>query len=153
PMVRPSGPVGEGRRLRSGRWPPAMLGTILAVASGAGCGGSPAASPDRAPRARPDRGPWFVDRAPEYRLDVVTRCGGPEKRSVVESVGTGLALFDYDGDGDLDLFVAATSQVRDGAVRPAAGPWLFRNEGPGRWADVTATSGLAYTGWSQAVAV
>jgi hypothetical protein len=130
---------------------------VLSIASGAGCGVPPAASaarsPDPSPRARPDRGPWFVDRAHDYRLDVVTRCGGPAKHSVVESLGTGLALFDYDGDGDLDLFVAATSQVRDGAVRPAAGPWLFRDDGPGQWVDVTATSGLGYTGWSQAVAV
>jgi hypothetical protein len=130
-----------------------MLAMVLPIAAEAGCGAPQAASPDPAPRARPDCGPWFVDRAHDYGLDVVTRCGGPEKRSVVESLGTGVALFDHDGDGDLDLFVAGTSRVDGGAIRPAGGPWLFRNDGPGRWTDVTSTSGLGSTGWSQAVAV
>jgi hypothetical protein len=103
--------------------------------------------------ARPESGPWFVDRASDYGLDVVTRCGAPDKPSVLHSLGSGAALFDYDGDGDLDLFVAAGSAVEGDRVVSAGGPWLFRNDGPGQWADVTATSGLSYTGWAQAVAV
>src|SRR6516162_2947186 len=103
-------------------WPLALLGGVHAIAAAVGCGGRPdasarAAAPVLRARARPESGPWFVDRARDYGLDVVTRCGGPEKRSVVESLGTGVALFDSDGDGDLDLFVAATSQVRDGMIR------------------------------------
>ncbi|MCA1686823.1 MAG: VCBS repeat-containing protein, partial [Planctomycetia bacterium] len=83
----------------------------------------------------------------------MTRCGGPEKRSVLDSLGVGVALFDGDGDGDLDIFVAPGSRVAGGKVEPAGGPWLFRNDGPGRWADVTARSGLVWTGWAQGVAV
>jgi hypothetical protein len=101
----------------------------------------------------PESGPWFVDRAGDYGLDVVTRCGAPDKPSVLHSLGSGAAVFDYDGDGDLDLFVVAGSAVEGDRVVSAGGPWLFRNDGPGRWTDVTATSGLSYTGWAQAVAV
>jgi hypothetical protein len=49
--------------------------------------------------------------------------------------GSGPLFFDYDGDGALDLFV--------GAVHGDA-PRLFRNLGDGTFADVTATSGLAF---------
>ena len=41
----------------------------------------------------------------------------------------GVALFDADEDGDLDIFAGAS-----------AGDRLFRNDGGGRWADVTATA-------------
>jgi hypothetical protein len=101
----------------------------------------------------PPAGPWFVDRAREFGLDVVTRCGSRTKDSVLDSLGIGVALFDFDGDGDLDIFVAAGSEVRDGRVACAGGPWLFRNDGPGRWADVSARSGLRHTGWAQGAAV
>ncbi|MEJ7637660.1 MAG: CRTAC1 family protein, partial [Singulisphaera sp.] len=99
-----------------------------------------------APRPKPEVGPWFVDRAPDFGLDVITRCGSPEKPSILHSLGSGVALLDGDGDGDLDLFVAAGSGVGGGHVVPAGGPWLFRNDGPGRWADVSARSGLRWTG-------
>jgi hypothetical protein len=103
--------------------------------------------------ARPPVGPWFVDRARDYGLDVVTQCGSPEKRSVLDSLGTGVALFDFDGDGDLDIFVAPGSKVVGRQVVSAGGPWLFRNDGRGRWSDVSARSGLRHTGWAQGVAV
>ena len=98
-------------------------------------------------------GPWFVDRAHDFGLDVVTKCGSPDKVSIIDSLGTGVALFDIEGDGDLDIFVAPGSEVRDGKVACAGGPWLFRNDGTGRWVDVSDRSGLRHTGWAQGVAV
>lgn len=129
---------------------------------GVGC--QPSASPservrgDSAPSqspspARPESGPWFVDRAHEFGLDVVTHCGSPEKLSALDSLGVGVGLFDYDGDGDLDIFIAPGTRVRGGTLVAAGGPWLFRNDGPGRWVDDTAPSGLVWTGWAQGVAV
>src|SRR5205085_9378853 len=100
--------------------------------------------PERGPQAQ--SGPWFVDRAHDFAMDVVTICGSPDKPSILHSLGSGAALFDVDGDGDLDIFVAGGSAVKDGQVVCAGGPWLFRNDGPGRWRDVTAGSGLGWTG-------
>ncbi|MFO0950222.1 MAG: CRTAC1 family protein [Isosphaeraceae bacterium] len=139
-------------------WP--LLVCLAAAGPLSGCrddapaGRTVAAAAPAKPAAEPPRGPvWFVDRAREFGMDVVTKCGTPEKTSVLDSIGTGVALFDIDGDGDLDVFVAPGSEVRDGKVVSAGGPWLFRNDGPGRWADVSKPSGLRYTGWAQGAAV
>ncbi|WP_235905436.1 CRTAC1 family protein [Tautonia marina] len=133
----------------------AVLLTMLGCrkATDGAVGDRSGARPARAPISKPEVGPWFVDRAPEFGIDVVTRSGDPRKHCVLDAIGTGVALFDMDTDGDLDLFVAGGSEVREGAVRSAGGPWLFRNDGPGQWSDTTQISGLRHTGWAQGVAV
>jgi len=60
---------------------------------------------------------------------------------MVESMGSGVVVFDYDGDGDHDLFFV------DGASLPgydgeAPRSRLFRNDGRGRFVDVTERSGI-----------
>ena len=53
----------------------------------------------------------------------------------------GVAAGDYDNDGDTDLFVTN------------AGPnVLLRNDGQGRFTDVTAGAGVAGAGWSTSAA-
>src|SRR6185437_5793718 len=89
---------------RAGRMATASLAALALLTAPAGCWDRKVASASR---------PWFVDRAREFGLDVVTRCGTPQKLSVIESIGSGVALLDADADGDLDLFVAAGSQVCD----------------------------------------
>src|SRR5262245_24918196 len=50
---------------------------------------APAVPPGSPPRLAawpgPGSGPWFVDRARDYGLDAVTRCGDPDKPSVLHS--------------------------------------------------------------------
>ncbi len=81
-----------------------------------------------------------------------------------ESWSLGAAFGDYDGDGDLDLFVAnyfkfdpakapfrrlpATGEPDYGLPQefPGLPDVLYRNEGGGRFRDVTASAGVAGTG-------
>ena len=95
-------------------------------------------------------------------LSDVTRASGigfvnassPEKRYIVESVGGGVALFDFDGDGRLDIYLLNSSTVdgaRAGRTAPPAA--LYRNLGGWRFEEVAARAGLANPGWAMGVAV
>jgi enediyne biosynthesis protein E4 len=80
-------------------------------------------------------------------LTLVNVSGGPAKDYIVDANGNGAALFDYDNDGDLDALLVNGStreQLARGGDPMVA---LYRNDGTGRFADVTASSGFTRTGW------
>ena len=60
----------------------------------------------------------------------------------VETMGSGVAVLDYDGDGTPDLFFVQGGEVpgTGRATEPVGA--LYRNEGAGRFRDVSATAGL-----------
>jgi enediyne biosynthesis protein E4 len=47
----------------------------------------------------------FVDIALEAGIRAKVRCGGPEKRWILEANGSGVAWIDYDNEGWLDLLI------------------------------------------------
>jgi hypothetical protein len=80
--------------------------------------------------------------------------GSPrDKQFLLEEMGCGVALFDYDNDGWLDIFLVNGSSldVKTREARP--GSYLFRNNRDGTFTEVTATSGLKASGWGQACCV
>jgi hypothetical protein len=80
--------------------------------------------------------------------------GGAEKRYILESMGSGGALFDYDGDGDLDVYlVNASTLERLAEGLPGEPNRLFRNDGAFRFTDVTEEAGVGDRGFGQGVAV
>jgi hypothetical protein len=77
-----------------------------------------------------------------------------ESRYMPESMGPGVALFDYDGDGDQDLFV--TNSLSFDAAHdkaPAATAHLYRNEGSLHFTDVSSGSGMSLKGFGMGAAV
>ena len=87
----------------------------------------------------------FVDATAESGIDFVHVNGATPRRYLVETMGSGVAIFDYDGDGLPDVYFVNGAAV--GASAPSPGR-LFRNLGgpggrPVRFADVTERSGLA----------
>ena len=93
-------------------------------------------------------GPLFVDATREAGLDHPTINGGPHKRFILGSTGSGAAFFDYDGDGDLDLYVVNGSTYAHYGAGP--GNALYRNDGG---AFVAVAAGVEDRGWGSGVAV
>ena len=101
--------------------------------------------------------------APDVRFEDVTAragiagfrhvAGSPEKRLIIEALGSGVAMLDLDGDGWLDLYLVNGGTIDHGrqqllAPRPAA---FFRNRGDGTFVDRTAEAGLGNHRWGQGV--
>lgn len=100
--------------------------------------------------------PWFADLARRAGLDAFRdTCGSLAKNYLVETVGSGAAVFDYNGDGLLDVFFVngSTFQILDNPGLPRTCGRLFRNNGDGTFTDVTRDSGLVNDGWGMGVAV
>ncbi len=95
----------------------------------------------------------FVDRAAAAGLTAPTWCGSADKPHILESGGTGLALFDYDGDGDLDLYLVNGWRLAGGQVAERGLSRLYRNRGDGTFDDVTRESGAGDDGWGTGAAV
>ena len=115
------------------------------------------ASPNAQPvKAREASGlPWhasFSDVAEESGLALEFTYGGRDtKRYIIESNGSGVAFFDYDGDADLDAFLVNGSRLEGFPNGDAPSNRLYRNDGAAGFVDMTASSGLARSGWGSAV--
>lgn len=62
--------------------------------------------------------------------------------TILETLGTGVALWDYDGDGDLDLFFPGGGEFRSGNVIRGLPAALYRNDGNWNFSAVTTEAGL-----------
>lgn len=70
--------------------------------------------------------------------------GAVEDKWMPETMGSGCALFDYDGDDRLDIFLV-NSTYWPGAEKAAPATCkLYRNQGDGTFEDVTIRSGLDF---------
>lgn len=101
-------------------------------------------------------GPWFRDIAAECGLSAFRdRSGSLAKDYLVETIGSGVALFDYNHDGLLDVFLVNGSsfEILNDPTLPRTASRLFRNNGDGTFTDVTKPSGLLNEGWGMGVAV
>jgi hypothetical protein len=79
--------------------------------------------------------------------------GEATKTYILESTGNGAAIFDYDGDGANDILITngTTLDAPPGAARHTI--QLYRNDGHGKFTDVSRQAGFTVEGWAQGVCV
>ncbi len=89
--------------------------------------------------------PYFRDVTDVMKLDFRHVNGFSPERRLVETMGSGGALFDFDNDGDLDLYL-----VQGNSLSPSAEPLpnnrLYRNDA-GIFVDITASANVGDTGY------
>jgi len=86
-------------------------------------------------------------------IQIRTFCGGRTKDHIVESGGSGIALFDYDGDGLLDVYVVNAFELSDEREKIPHTNALFKNLGNWKFKDVSAGSGVDAAAWGNGVCV
>ena len=109
----------------------------------------------QAPKHTPQPVANFVDIAEKAGITMTDVFGGVDtKKYIIETTGTGVAIFDYDNDGWPDIFFVNGTTLE--AAKAGKGPTnhLYHNNHDGTFTDVTEKAGLAdATGWGQGVCV
>jgi hypothetical protein len=141
-----------GRRIYARReW----LGLLAAPAVSTWGQGVSSRSVKALPRGKPSGLPFharFTDVAAQAGLHKPVVYGASDRKTyILETVGCGCALFDYDNDGWLDILLLSGSQL-DGPPEEATNR-LYRNNRDGTFTDVTERAGLRRAGWASAVTV
>jgi hypothetical protein len=97
----------------------------------------------------------FTDITKQAGINFVHNNGAYGEKLLPETMGGGVAFFDYDNDGAQDiLFINSTYwpwHVREG--KPLTTPVLYHNDGKGHFTDVTVGSGLDISCYGMGVAI
>src|SRR3989442_9291207 len=95
---------------------------------------------------------YFTDVAQKAGLTAPIVFGGKDtKKYIIETTGTGAAIFDYDNDGWPDIFLVNGTTLEGFSAGQAPTNHLYRNNHDGTFADVTIKAGLNATGGGQGV--
>jgi enediyne biosynthesis protein E4 len=124
---------------------------LLVLVMGTAAAGQPSASPNK---GAPSPIANFTDVARKAGLTMVNVFGGKDsKKYIIETTGTGVAIFDYDNDGWPDIFLVNGTTLEGFPTGKGPTNHLYRNNHDGTFSDVTEKSGLTATGWGQGVCV
>ncbi len=110
--------------------------------------------------AKTSRLPVFSDVTEKSGIRFKHEASRTNEKYLPESMGAGVAMFDYNNDGHLDLFFVNGAALRDPMPLSAAPDksdprfWnrLYRNNGDGTFTDVTETAGVRGHSYGMGVA-
>ncbi|QDV33843.1 CRTAC1 family protein [Tautonia plasticadhaerens] len=133
-------------------WAVLFATAVAAALSLTGCGADTgaefvpaAAPPEAAPVVEPAALPTvkFVEVTDEAGIDFVHHNAAEGEKLLPETMGSGVAVLDYDADGHPDLlFVNQRPWHAEEGAGDAPSPALYRNDGAGNFEEVTSAAGL-----------
>ena len=103
----------------------------------------------------------FTDITPKTGINFKHAASPTSRKYLMESMGAGVALFDYDNDGRLDIYFTNGARLDDPMPAANSQPdkrelrfWnrLYRQQADGTFADVTQRAGVAGVGYSMGAA-
>jgi hypothetical protein len=105
--------------------------------------------------------PKFTDVTVALGLSFRNMASHTSKKYLIETMGSGVALFDYDNDGRLDIFVVNGAPLNDPTPKrtipqktdPKYWNRLYHQKQDGTFEDVTEKAGLQGVGYGMGVAV
>jgi hypothetical protein len=123
-------------------------------------------SSDNLPQTPPAAGPKgqstvvFTDITSQTKIDFKHQGSPTSVKYLLETMGGGVAIFDYDNDGRMDLFFTNGALLKDGMPKGAAPDksdakfWnrLYHQKADGSFEDMTERAGLKGEGFSMGVA-
>lgn len=137
--------------MRARRWLLAagLVGLTLSLLTLSACRSKPNAAPE-AGKAKVEEEPpgpdWFTNITKTSGIQFAYRNGEDTANhlSILESLGGGVGLIDYDGDGLLDVFLPGGGYFTGKDKKDIVGSpcKLYRNLGAGKFVDVTGAAGL-----------
>jgi hypothetical protein len=142
----------------------AFLGLILAQSVGQASSPAPSSANSPANSAsapKPAVPGKFIDITEKTGIHFQQHASKTSRKYLLETMGSGVAVFDYDNDGRLDIFLANGARIDDptpkGTIPQKDGPsyWnrLYHQKPDGTFEDVTVKAGLQGIGYSTGVAV
>jgi enediyne biosynthesis protein E4 len=98
---------------------------------------------------------YFTDIAKKAGLTMLNTFGGvTTKKYIIETTGTGVAIFDADNDGWPDIFIVNGTKLQgEQSAGEAASNHFYHNNHDGTFTDITKKAGLVHTGWGQGTCI
>ncbi|WP_162601410.1 CRTAC1 family protein [Occallatibacter savannae] len=137
-----------------------LLSTLLILSSAACLAQSPKPPAEPAPKPNPAVPGKFVDVTSKVGVQFLHQAPHTSRKYLIETMGSGVALFDCDNDGRLDLFLVNGAPYTDptpkGFIPQKTGPefWnrMYHQKADGTFEDVTEKASLKGIGYGMGVA-
>lgn len=120
-----------------------LLRSVIVAAVVTVAAGQPAWGQSSGPRH------LFEESAAAMGIRFMHETGAAGDLVMQETMGSGLSLLDYDNDGDLDIYFVNSAPMPGWEGQQLPVNALYRNDGSGRFTDVTAAAGVGDKGYGQ----